>query len=179
MTETVNQQPAPVQPAPAPRPKRRALFIALGALAAIAIIAIVAERIIMGGDFVSGSESAFASLARSYCGLRGGQMVSTGCGIANCRETCLISLPDAGRPCASSKDCSGRCLAENITGIAAQMGAGVYSPPTGCTKQGTDYQCGADLRGQCASFRRLPNCQSNYELLGGGLIRPVSDGCAL
>ncbi len=179
MLETITQQPAPVQSAPAPRPKRRALLIALGALAAVAIIAFVANRIVMGGEIVSGSEGVLASLARNYCGLRGGQMVSTGCGIANCRETCLISLTDAGRSCASSKDCSGRCLVENITGIAAQMGAGVYSPPSGCIKQGTDYQCGADLRGQCASFRRLPNCQSNFELLGGGLIRPVSDGCAL
>jgi hypothetical protein len=85
------------------------------------------------------------------CAARGGEMVSTGCGIAGCYYECARVYSDGGKKCSSSKDCQGKCL--------TYIDFPILGSPSG--------------PGKCAETSRVPNCSGAYELKSDGSAESV------
>ncbi|MFC1638829.1 hypothetical protein ACFL26_00990 [Patescibacteria group bacterium] len=104
------------------------------------------------------------------CDLRGGKMVSTGCGIANCTYECFRLNSDAGKPCRSSSQCKGKCLYAAFDTV--------YGPESvpGCDEDGF---CIGELEGTCSETDRLKNCVGAIELIGANETKVISADCML
>ncbi len=109
------------------------------------------------------------------CLRQGGEMISTGCGIANCTYKCVLPYDDGGKACSSSSQCSGRCVASSNLLPEFTFGMGKLEIE-GCARLGDyKYNCPSlNLAGSCEK-RQAANCENFWELNGKGVSAFFAD----
>jgi hypothetical protein len=127
-----------------------------------------------------GQPSVFDLVTISYCTLRGGQMVTAGCGIAGCLGRCVLPYPDGGRPCIGPGQCRGHCVVDlpNLPLPFRRINL-ENTPLDGCIQASSgELSCaGVKLSGICEKAPAA-NCEFRWEL-NGTALKPIFVDCAM
>lgn len=127
-----------------------------------------------------GQTSPFDFLTLGYCTLRGGEMVTAGCGIAGCLGRCVIPYADGGRSCTGPGQCRGHCIVDMSDMPLPIPGSDLEKTALkGCLRlQGGNISCpDKKLTGTCEK-RPAANCEFRWELIGTTL-KPIPTDCAM
>jgi len=117
------------------------------------------------------------SIAATLCDIRGGNLLEKSCGIANCTYSCAIKNPDAGKPCTSTDQCSGRCVGK--TKYVQRTAPHDECVATIDPNFGREVQCLESFTGTCAAYDKLKNCESIIDLLGEGKYEQAHGDCTM
>jgi len=157
---------------------KKLILISLAVLVAVAVFfeVFVMHHRVRGW----GQTSVFDFVTIGYCTLRGGQMVTAGCGIAGCLGRCVLPYPDGGHPCTGPGQCRGHCIVDLPNMPLPFPGADLEKTSLkGCAQvQNGEISCpGVKLPGSCEKAPAA-NCEFRWEL-NGGTLKPISVDCAM
>lgn len=131
-------------------------------------------RPIMGGG-------SFSELKQSFCSALRGEMRGYGCGRGGCSHTCIFPYRDAGKPCQTSKDCSGKCVVAKpfileFLGIGRQPDIAPDALEVCKQGQGMVFDCtGQNFEAACQQWP-ISNCQRIWEY-DKGFVRALDGEC--
>lgn len=122
---------------------------------------------------------------KATCHLRGGEMVSAGCGLVECHFKCVVPYRDAEKPCTAKSQCSHRCITTDARLPYPPMVESHLDRDSRkdilkqCVRVGDKtYDCAAlNLSGNCEKAEPA-NCAIFWEL-NKGVIKSVFESCAI